>query len=137
MFAIVQPFSASICISLCECTAPCSFLIPSLSRCLFSHPMSSHSLHRSHPLHHSVHYFPPVASPHLRLGSNLPSPPSFCLFPLIPPRPPANFLPVRSLASSFLFVSPLIYLSRWVCTRSDAFPLCLCWMCGIWISYLP
>lgn len=39
--------------------------------------------------------------------------------------------------SSFLSLSPLIYLSRWAPTRSDALPLCLCCMCVIWIPYLP
>lgn len=52
--------------------------------------------------------------------------------------PPANLptLPFFT-TSSFLSLSPLIYLSRWAPTRSDALPLCLCCMCVIWIPYLP
>lgn len=39
--------------------------------------------------------------------------------------------------SSFLSLSPLIYLSRWAATRSDALPLCLCCVCVICIPCLP
>jgi len=56
---------------------------------------------------------------------------------LIPSRPPANFPTAPFPTSSFLSVSPLIYLSCWAPTWSDALPLCLCCMCVICIPYLP
>lgn len=52
---------------------------------------------------------------------------------LIPPHPPANFPTVPFPTSSFLSISPLIYLPCWAPTRSDALPLCLCYMCVICI----
>lgn len=54
--------------------------------------------------------------------------------------PPANLPRVPFFfftTSSFLSLSPLIYLSRWAATRSDALPLCLCCVCVICIPCLP
>lgn len=64
----------------------------------------------------------------------LPSLPSFYLLSHIPSRPPANFPTVPFPTSSFLSISPLIYLSCWARTRSDALPLCLCCMCVLFVS---
>lgn len=65
-----------------------------------------------YPLYDYIHPVPPIASAHLALFY-LPFLPSFYLLSLIPSHPQANFPTVPFPTSSFLSISPLIYLSCW------------------------
>lgn len=121
-FPIVAPFSL---IPLC----PPHRL---LSLHLLLYRFTSSSLRHSDCLRHSV--LPsPIVSAEVQCGCCLPKPASF----LSRPHPFTPLQPIcpESLftTSSFLSLSPLIYLSRWAPTRSDALPLCLCRVCVICI----
>lgn len=126
-FPIVAPFSL---IPLC----PPHRL---LTLHLLFYRFTSSSLRHSHCLRHSV--LPsPIVSAEVQCGCCLPKPASF----LSRPHPFTPLQPIcpESLftTSSFLSLSPLIYLSRWAPTRSDALPLCLCCVCVLFVSpYLP
>ena len=112
-----------------------SVLLPSLLwPCMFLfYPFSYPSLYHSYPLYHSIHPFLLIAFPHNTALFYLPSLPSFYLLSLIPSHPPANFPTVPFPTSSFLSISPLIYLSCWAPTRSDASP-CVYAACVLFVS---
>lgn len=104
---------------------------------LLFYPFTSSSLRHGDCLRHSV--LPsPIVSAEVQCGCCLPKPAAFLsrphpFTPLQPICPESLFF----TTSSFLSLSPLIYLSRWAATRSDALPLCLCCVCVICIPCLP